>query len=617
MLTTPLFEVQIEQLGLDLPLTALVLVSLRALQRSRHLAALLYSVLAFFMKSTGLLLTGGLVACFLLLACIYLWQRQRHLAGKLGLLALLGGGLIGLELALIAWGDTTIAVRLSNIWPRILSLQYGLQWVPDFGFLLFAAALGSGRCLYLLLRGDRPLADQSGRTFGERLTVLAPLLLASAILMGLMAAIARYIFIPRYVTLAIPLAYIVAVSPWFLGVRRGHWGRPVGFGLVLAAITGFNLANAAGRFYPALGPMIARTAPGLSWWHARMCAVTERSREYLEDHRSALAAMRLLEDSHAGAPIITDMPYAWYLTKPRLGYVTKPLTNVTSSRDYRGTIDTFLDAATKQPPQSPIFVFAAKSQARFPDPGAHTEILYEDDLHPKLILYRVRLEELPASRTGLEDWYLDASWQDDFLAQRALDRTHYLEGIDRAAQSMRELYEASDRTPKNAFLAPFIADRLRELRDKQPAPPASRPAWTLSVQPGSQATIEQEAERARCIITEPGTGPAWRIQIRHPGPHLSDDAARIAFDARADSPRPVRVGIGRASPPWENLGLDETIELSPEWKHFDFELKPTQTDISSSLTMDLGDSEAAVEIRNVRLSPTPVAISIRGVEKQP
>ncbi len=454
VLTTCLFSAQIDQIGMDIPLTTCALWSLQMVARQAWGQAIACSLLAFFVKSTGLLLTCSITGYLLLLASVIIFSGRTRDAVDLFRYAAIGLILIAFEAALIAWGDTTIDQRLSIPWPKAFSLNHGLYWMPDFGVLLLAtsvAMLVHLKFFVAALRQD--LATTARWIIHHAVAIIALLVIA-----GIVLAMRRYIFIPRYATLAIPLCYLVVVSALHLAPREGRIGLAVDrlVPTVLTAIVLFQVWNQNARCFPSIASVIEKESPSLSFWHARMCAFTERSREYLLDHRSALQAIRLLESKHSEAVIFADMPYYWYLTKPRLGYVAHAFAQVVKPSSLAQTMDAFRKALPQNPEQPPIFIYAPRSRVYFPAPGPFTRTLYRDDLSPPLIVYQVRPNLIPKTDRRIEDWYLEQAWAKDLIGQRALYRLPFLLQTDRYQQGRQEIEQALLSTPADSFVYPFL-----------------------------------------------------------------------------------------------------------------------------------------------------------------
>ncbi|MBY0588585.1 hypothetical protein K2X85_15530 [bacterium] len=461
VLTTALFSAQIDQLGMEIPLATCTILAVSASTQNAWGRAITYSLFAFAVKSTGILVSASITGYLILLGIMLFSEGRRSEAAALLRFIAMGVAIVAAEAALVAWGDTTISMRLAIPWPRSLSLDQGVLWCPDFGILLLLSAIGSMVHLKHFL-----IAKREGDGKGSKwLRAHASPLICMLIVAGLTIAMRRYIFIPRYATLAVPLFYLIILSAWSLQNKSFNYIviSPIMASAALVAVVSFQCWNSNGRYFPSISDIVDREHPVLTMFHSRMCAYTERSREYLADHLSALSAMKRLEIAHAESLILADIPYNWYLTKPRLGYVTKALPRVISARDLSRTIEEFSKAVLSVSQPRPIFVFAPRTRAIFPSPGSFANVIYRDELTPPLVVYEVIRERIPKTRIDLEEWYLKKTWENNFVGQRSLSRSPFLIRTGRALQSSNEIEIGLQQTATDSFLYPFLVERKNEL----------------------------------------------------------------------------------------------------------------------------------------------------------
>lgn len=147
-------------------------------------------------------------------------------------------------------------------------------------------------------------------------------------------------------------------------------------------------------------------------------------------------------------------------------------------------------------------------------------------------------------------------------------------------------------------------------------------AWTVSTPPGSELlrngdfsqgladwNLEQH-EGAGATIQVVPQGPAgkpavrlqttalgsdiWHLQLNQGGLEVSPGVVyTLAFWARADRSTEVNVVIEQAHEPWRNLGFDRRLELSPEWRRFEFAFMLAEGDDNARLNLrGLGDELA-------------------------
>ena len=482
IVTTPLFSVQIEMLGLDLPMaTFAVAASLLAL-RGRLGWAALATTIGFAMKSTGFVPT---VAIWLYaaagLAVAYFsahdrsspsrrdvrWRRTEYVG-----FALLSATLV-MQALLLGWSNSvapaTAAVTQLTDYLGIADL---LTLCPDIAVL--GAALGISTAL-IALGGARKLfrgTDTAGTattatpatappaaipTAGHRL-VLA-MLARPELVLGWLIALGSLIVVllviqaplPRNFTLAVPVLYVVAGSLW---LRNARW-RPLALACLGLIVIG-NLINRAGLLFPPL-----------QFW-ARTAALRERSHEYRADQRGTIAALtKIASERRADEALIAASPLALYLALPRLGYVEKPqpgyTVNELSVGGWSGVARLFRDH-----PRHLMLVVSdtveyglGQITVPFPNPSDPQErILYSDQQPSRLIVYRRDLSEVTSdnevalNNAALDRWYLEHFWHD-----RSLDRRPSIPLLVRA----RSLVGADCRPQAIALLRQGVADKPDDL----------------------------------------------------------------------------------------------------------------------------------------------------------
>lgn len=412
-LTTPIFSVQVEALGIDLPMTALVLVSAALFWRERYALAALAGGGAFLIKPTGALaaMAALVYLALLTLARWRLGERAALVRGVRG--ALITALVLGGEVALVL-GSRMMEVDQRwdpdqhNIDARLSS---ALDWSPDVALVLLLAAIATlaGGLLWLVRRTDprrgTPPPHDLSTALAEGLIRWQVVLFSWTLIVGMLLAISRVIFLPRYLTLVIPLLYIVLGVVLFARPRR--W--PVALLIVLVA---FNLANAEGRYFPDLaavhGPEFART----NRTSPRASIVLERSHEYRHDLSSLRQAIARIEAEPPTRPVFTDPSFVVYLTHPRLGYVRQTRAHVHDLGDPAASLEAYLAYTDPQDDapviEGPLFLVGGHSGFVAAGPEPDDRGLYADLLPPPLMLYQKRWPAGAPSRRVRERWYLSA-----------------------------------------------------------------------------------------------------------------------------------------------------------------------------------------------------------------
>lgn len=606
VLATPLFSVQVEMIGMDIPATLMGLLSARAIWAGRPAAALLWQALAFLMKPAAVVF-GLANITYLAIASIVAGVRPWGWSRRGAIQALLAQAiLVGLEFAVFFWGDPVPELRQGVdqfSFPRSLRLPWAAWNFPDVTLVL-----GVSVALFVALTVASALARGKNRETGlapwlARWAPRDPVVLYGLIYsLGALAAMSRWLAIARYVTSVVPFVWLAAAS-LALAPPLPRWAGKLA---ILAALL-FGLANRDGHWFPDVAGWEAEIMAFDPNWHPRGCAYTERSGEYRDDHDAAIALVSLLQACPKEEPIYVGMPYFWYLTRPGLGYVKTPLANAVEITDFTSTLEAIVSAIEKSrratpPGPGPVVVVTPWSRTLTPEPGDDTVVLFRDHLDPPLVAYRFRLDRLPADRRGLEDWYLDRTWGKSFLLKRWSDRSEFLFQTKRFERARRELGEVIAATP--AADESRLANLRLQLADIDREEAASF-GWRLMTEPGSQAKLQlipHFSGGARVVIGHLGPGEEWRIHVERPLAGVEKGKTyRLGFRARASAPRSIAFAPRRAVAPWTPLAPYRTAALAQAWKPFEIEFVADATEKDVGAVFNVGQSVTPVDIADVKL----------------
>jgi peptidoglycan/xylan/chitin deacetylase (PgdA/CDA1 family)/GT2 family glycosyltransferase/SAM-dependent methyltransferase len=174
------------------------------------------------------------------------------------------------------------------------------------------------------------------------------------------------------------------------------------------------------------------------------------------------------------------------------------------------------------------------------------------------------------------------------------------------ASYLRWLQEHLERRGERA---PGVREKLSaalEPRPRQiPAVPGTPWLRLLRVAAGGSARLEISAidpERVRIAIARVGSGVPYDIQLNLPRLGVSaGERYVVCFAARADDERTLGVGVADGRSPWQNLGLYETLDVSPGWRHFTREFTATRDQEDARVHFDVGAHAASVELAAVTL----------------
>ena len=379
--TLPLVAVQLEMVGLDMPMAAASIPFFVLVDRRRWSWAALSTWLAFAMKPSAFLLPFAL-ATYLVALFVGGWlTRRKPLDWKL-----LWGGFTS---ALCFVGQFAVMWAADNLNGRVRMLEDVRLWLrssPEVFVLLLGAVAAT---LWLLLRrsAGRTSDAQAAGLFGRLLAWLAaePLFaVAWLVVGGTMAASAATYYESRHLLLVAPLLALIVGR--VLAVAPGYTWQV----FVLLVIVTLQLGNRYGAWYPELPLRDAR-----GW------GVPERSLEYRQDHLSNVDAVRRLEFDHAGESILVCEHFTHFVSLPLLGYAADALTG---PRPYIfGAEDANLWRLFEDQPAEVVVLYLEPQLGALPFPayaiplpGPGDELLDDDGLRPPRLIYRKRFaSDLP------------------------------------------------------------------------------------------------------------------------------------------------------------------------------------------------------------------------------
>ncbi|MBX7166930.1 MAG: hypothetical protein K1X74_11420 [Pirellulales bacterium] len=360
--TNPVFCVQSELIGMDLPVAACGVAAAALLARERYVATALVATLAFGIKSIGAIVSFAAICqvFVLLLGPRYLPRifpapsdPQDVRRRKRGLVVL-GLALMGQLLASALGGSFSVldlpsfAMQPAAYWEahRFFRFDATTYLCPDLLVVFAVAALAglmgvTAQCRTTAAPGPRPPHAVRNVVLFAWLVVL---------LVGMLTAWAA--FYVRYWTLGIPFLFLVAAFGLF-GLLGRQRGRAIVAG-AFAVMCAFNVLNWNGGLLPTLEP---RVGARYAYWPA----VLERSHEYLINHRRILAAYQGLAQ-HRDRYIVSNYPFGLFLALPDFGYVDHPFHGYDiglNTKLFAHFSGQDLDAAVHGPGRPPLFFWGA------------------------------------------------------------------------------------------------------------------------------------------------------------------------------------------------------------------------------------------------------------------
>jgi hypothetical protein len=599
LLSTPMFLVQADLAGMELPMIAFAFASTAMLVGGRTTAAALFASLSFWMKASGALV--GLVVLGALV--VRRWKVREADRSRLTAGIACSVLLLTVQFVALWWGDDTATFRSTFAWPSAFRFPRVVLWCPDL-FALAAVAAGLGAWRLYQAGPARAAMDLAGRFLaGEPGTVLG--VVSAGVAAASLASMATYIFTPRYFIL--PLSFLYLLLPLLLFAERGGRKGATGF---LAVVVALNLVNLKGALYPPVASVVGPDSEVLALFPPRSCAFSERSFEYLDDHASSVRMVRRIAQEHRDDSIFLDMPHWIYLTSPLVGYTETHPPRAFRADSFAAAAREFRDRALLAPAEENLlFLWSGRSKLRVPGPGEGVEILDQDDLTPPLALLRADRASLPRTPWELEEWYLDRTWAPDHALHRAIERFEFLRKTGRVQRAYEELHlarwlcRAQPDPQTDATLAALTANLEAALRTT--ATFAGEP-WSLFADGGASASLEID-ENTPAVKAAVGALPAsGRVRLLGPRRLLrAGDAFEIRFRIRADRPARAQVGIERLFDPESAYPWREPLEVGPAWRDFAFERTAPEEEHDATLAFELLVAETAFEIADVHFAVGP------------
>ena len=459
LLTLPMYSVQIDMLGMDIPLAMAALICAAFARQRRFAAAAVASWLAYAFKPSGFLIPATLIAWL----CLVLGLRvvARHWAGAkkevFGLIAAVAS--LALQVQVFFWAGNA----RGRIQP-FAELNLWIMSCPDLLALSAVCLIGGAVIAWRSFRA----APTGERIFVKlcRLAVADPLTgFAAWLVIGTFAAGTLTWYESRHLAIAVPFVWLLFAQ--VLAALIPARGMQVAICALLVLV---NLVNRSGALYPRLPTELAR-----GW------GVPERSHEYQADHQGNLDTAAFVERNFAGQAIICTDQYTHLLTLPGLGYVRQALTGAPCDYQFIASDENLLSLLRDLPEQVVVvqalglFTEMPFPAYAIPEPRADDQVVHDDGLRPPVRVYVHHFAAQPdhaaAMRARLDFLFSNATDIDPavrlaLLAQREL-AVSYLEA---------ELGHKLDEHAANAELAKRLKATIEQRAQRQE--PASR-RWYL------------------------------------------------------------------------------------------------------------------------------------------
>ncbi len=134
--------------------------------------------------------------------------------------------------------------------------------------------------------------------------------------------------------------------------------------------------------------------------------------------------------------------------------------------------------------------------------------------------------------------------------------------------------------------------------------------WGVEHNNGAKGGFEALAAGAKGIrwTTTQSGSVAWSIQLSQPGLRFDEKTGyRLKFRARSAQAATIAVNAQNSAPPWANLGLQEQVTLTPDWKDYSLDFMPHNTlpDGQNRIAFGLLNKVTSIDLADVSLCSVP------------
>ena len=153
-----------------------------------------------------------------------------------------------------------------------------------------------------------------------------------------------------------------------------------------------------------------------------------------------------------------------------------------------------------------------------------------------------------------------------------------------------------------AALAAIAADPPKDTKNL--LPPTNKPdSWRFEQHESAKGNIKAEGDAIALTVTETD-GTEWHVQAARPNLDLKEGKQyTFAFKAKADADRSIQVNAMIDQDDWHNIGLSETLELTKDWKPFEYTF--TAENVAgmkkNRITVVIGNEKGTVLIKEMTL----------------
>jgi hypothetical protein len=175
---------------------------------------------------------------------------------------------------------------------------------------------------------------------------------------------------------------------------------------------------------------------------------------------------------------------------------------------------------------------------------------------------------------------------------------------------LKNRYETTDklRTAWAKGILP-LGDNLLANSNLQIADSADKlpPSWHLEQHSDCRAVVfaqNYQFQEGLAVKIVNFDGTDWHLQLNQREISLkAGQYYTVAFRAAGDQPRRITCNVGQAHSPWQNLGLQRQLELTPQWQRFQMGFVARADDANARINFAFGGDKSTVYIAEVEFRP--------------
>jgi hypothetical protein len=154
------------------------------------------------------------------------------------------------------------------------------------------------------------------------------------------------------------------------------------------------------------------------------------------------------------------------------------------------------------------------------------------------------------------------------------------------------------------IFATFTGILHAEDKSKNLLKPTNKPeSWQFEQHESAKGSITAEDDAIVFKVTT-SDGTDWHVQAEQVGLDLKDGKEYVlTFKAKAEADRPITVGASINQDDWHSIGLQETAELTKEFKEIKYEFKAEQTVAGKNrVGISVGNEKGKVWVKEMTLT---------------